>query len=276
MRSFVADLHVHTALSPCAADEMTPPAIVERAAGLGLAMIAVCDHNSAGNAAATQEAAAGRLAVLAGIEVTTCEEVHVLGLFPDARAAEAAGRAVLATLPGPADAAQFDPRRFGEQRLVGPAGEDRGREPRLLFAASGFDLAGAIGLIKRHGGLAVAAHVDRPSFSVVSQLGQFPNDAGFDAAEVSAARARGDGERGMRGAEWRAKAGIPQGLPVVCGSDAHFLGELGAGATLCEMAEATFDEVALALRGAAGRSIVGCLPVAQIGNRKSQIGNGHA
>ena len=72
-----ADLHVHTALSPCAAEEMTPPAIVARALAEGLEMIAVCDHNSAANAAAVQAAAGARLTVLAGMEVTSAE-AHLL------------------------------------------------------------------------------------------------------------------------------------------------------------------------------------------------------
>ena len=77
---------------------MTPPAIVETALAEGLAMIAVCDHNSARNVAAVQEAAGERLAVLAGMEITTAEECHVVGLFPDAAAAQAAGAEVGATL----------------------------------------------------------------------------------------------------------------------------------------------------------------------------------
>ena len=82
-----ADLHVHTALSPCADAGMTPPAIVDAALAEGLAMIAVCDHNTARNAAAVQAAAGARLAVIAGIEITTAEEVHVVGLFPTPSAA---------------------------------------------------------------------------------------------------------------------------------------------------------------------------------------------
>jgi len=110
-----ADLHVHTALSPCADDEMTPPAIVAAALAEGLAMIAVCDHNSARNVAAVQEAAGERLAVLAGMEITTAEECHVVGLFPDASAAQAAGAEVGATL-GPIDDGYET--FFGEQHVL--------------------------------------------------------------------------------------------------------------------------------------------------------------
>ena len=99
MRGVIADLHVHTVLSPCAADTMTPVAIVGRAREVGLRMIAVCDHNTAGNVEAVRSAARGAPVVICGIEITTREEVHVVGLFPCADAALAVGAEVLATLP---------------------------------------------------------------------------------------------------------------------------------------------------------------------------------
>jgi PHP family Zn ribbon phosphoesterase len=212
MRRIAADLHVHTALSPCAESEMTPPAIVRRALERGLGMIAICDHNSCDNAAAVRRAAGGRLAVVPGIEITTAEEAHVLGLLPDPAAAGAVGAAVA--------------RSIGE------------RPHEFLAAATGLVLAEAVDLIHERGGLAVAAHVDRPSFSVLSQLGVWPQDARFDAAELSAA-----GLHAGRGDE-----AAPGGLPVVASSDAHFLSEVGRCFTVLEMAEATFEELSLALR----------------------------
>ncbi|HEY3353778.1 MAG TPA: PHP-associated domain-containing protein [Polyangia bacterium] len=244
MKRLMGDLHVHTVLSPCAAPEMTPAAIVARAAAAGLALIAVCDHNSAGNAAATQAAAAARsqgarLAVLAGLEITTAEEAHVLGLFADAAAAEAVGAAVTATLPllvGP-------PRWMGPQLLVDADGAPRGREPRMLHAASTLTVAAAVALIHDRGGLAIAAHVDRPSFSVIGQLGGLPEDALFDALEVSAA--------GL--AAGRARALAAHGVPLVASSDSHSLEEIGAARTIIEAQAPTFAELRLALAGAGGR-----------------------
>ena len=110
----MADLHLHTALSPCASREMTPQRIVREAMERGLDLIAVCDHNSAGNAGSVERAAGGRPEVIAGMEITTREEVHVLGLFPGLQAALAAGAQVLAGLPvGPGR-----PRRAEEQLLL--------------------------------------------------------------------------------------------------------------------------------------------------------------
>ena len=130
-----ADMHIHTALSPCASPEMTPQAIALAAAQRGLAVIAVCDHNTAGNVRAVAEAAAvipGGPVVIAGMEITTVEEAHVLGWFrtPDDAIAAA-----------------------GELRV----------DPALASAACQLSLTQTVDLIHRHGGLAVAAHVDRRS-----------------------------------------------------------------------------------------------------------------
>lgn len=240
MRRILADLHVHTALSPCASPDMTPSRIVDGAQALGLAMIAVCDHNSAGNVRAVARAAHGRLEVLAGMEITTTEEVHVLGLFPSAAQAEAASATVLAGLP-----AWVPPqgRAPCEQRLLDAEDRIVGYESHLLAGASGLPLAEAAALIRAHGGLVVASHVDRRAFSVFGQLGFLPPEVRFDALEVSAAGA----------ARGRAVEFADYGLPLLSSSDSHSLEELGAGASFLLTEEATFAELAQALRGESGR-----------------------
>jgi len=238
-----ADLHVHTALSPCADSEMTPPAIVERALAEGLGMIAVCDHNSARNAAAVQEAAGARLAVLAGMEVTTLEECHVVGLFPDAAAAQTAGAEVGATLPLADEGYEAF---FGVQQVLDAAGAETAREPLALATATTLDVNGVVALIHRNGGLAVAAHIDRRSFGVIAQLGFFPDDAGFDAAEVS----RHVGADAEAEAPFRA-----HGLPLVHSSDAHYLADMGAARTAVRCEHPGFAELALALAGRDGRGL---------------------
>lgn len=243
-----ADLHIHTVLSPCASREMRPPAIVRAAVQRGLSVLAVCDHNSAGNTEAVRaaSAAAGGPAVIAGMEITTREEVHVLGLFPSDEAARAAAAAVAAGLPRWRPLAPRTSRGGGrspEQELVDAEGKLRCVEPLMLAAASAFSLSEAVALIHANGGLAVAAHMDRRSFSVPGQLGFLPPDVPFDGLEVSAAGvARG------RQAEFAA-----YGLPLVSSSDGHFLDDIGSGFTVLEVLEPVWEEVALALRGAEGR-----------------------
>lgn len=246
LRPIRADLHVHTALSPCGSEDMTPPAIVEAALEAGLDMIAICDHNSARNVAAVQEAAeatGGRLTVLAGMEVTSAEEVHVVGLFPDAAAAEAAAAEVRESLP-PADAGYYA--FFGEQAVLSADGSPVDNETACLAVASAFDLNETVALIKRHGGIAIAAHIDRKAFGVLSHLGWFPEDAGFDGVEVS---------RHVPTDDERMEQYRSYGLPVTGASDSHYPNELAAAMTILTVAEPTFAEVALAFRGTDGRRV---------------------
>jgi 3',5'-nucleoside bisphosphate phosphatase len=245
LKRFRADLHIHTALSPCGSDEMTPGAIVAAALARGLDMIAVCDHNTAGNVPAVQqagEAAGGGLAVIAGMELTSAEEVHVVGLFPDATAAERVAAQVRSLLPQ-ADAGYYS--FFGEQPLLSADGCEVGSETAALALATPLDLTEAVELIHSEGGLAVAAHVDRKSFSVFSQLGFFPHDAGFDGLEVS---------RWLPADSARLAELAALGLPMLASSDSHFLEEIGTGSTELVLAEPTFAELTLALAGTGGRS----------------------
>ena len=252
MMRLAADMHIHTALSPCAARAMTPPAIAREAASKGMAMIAVCDHNSAGNVEAVAAAAAALPdgpVVIAGIEITTAEEVHVLGFFPDPSAARAAAAEVTDELPlwrplAPRTSAAGA--RQPDQQLMDAQGCITGIEERMLAAASPFSLSQTVELIHRHGGLAVAAHMDRRSFSIPGQLGFLPPEVPFDGLEISAAGA----------ARGRAAEFTCHGLPLLSSSDGHFLEDIGSGFTVLEVEEPDFTELCLALRGIGGR---GCL-----------------
>ncbi len=239
MNRWAADLHIHTALSPCADPGMTPRAIVRAARARGLALIAICDHNSAANTGAVQEAAGGRPGVLAGMELTTAEEVHMVALFPDRARAMALSQWLRGRLP------EQKPNRTGGfvQAILDANDRRLGVETRMLAAAAPCTLAESIRLIREQGGLVIAAHVDRPSFSVISQLGRFPRDLDVDAVEVSARTA----------AVARDVDYSRLGLPVVASSDSHHPDDIGSVATWFEMAGPTFAELALALKGRQGR-----------------------
>ena len=254
MRRFLADLHIHTVLSPCAEREMLPALIVREALRKGLDVIAICDHNAAGNvgavaAAAVTAAAAGAspgLMVVPGMEITTAEEVHVVGLFPDTASAVGAAREVREGLPLWKALTAFGPEgalRRPAQDLVDAEGRPRGFEEKMLASASVFSLGRAVDLIREYGGLAVAAHVDRKAFSVPGQLGFFPPDIRFDALEISAAGA----------ARGRVAQFEGEGPALISSSDSHFLSDMGASATALEMEALSFTELRMALAGAEGR-----------------------
>ena len=74
------------------------------------------------------------------MEVTTAEECHVVGLFPDAAAAQAAGVEVGATLPPADDGYEAF---FGEQQVLDAAGAEVAREPLALATATTLDVDAA-------------------------------------------------------------------------------------------------------------------------------------
>jgi predicted metal-dependent phosphoesterase TrpH len=244
LRRFRTDLHIHSCLSPCGELSMYPRQIVERARAAGLDIIAVSDHNAGDNAAATARAAAGTpLTVLAGMELTSEEEVHLIGLFESADGLRPVQTAVAGKLP-PAPANY----KFAEdQVIVSATDEVTGFHPGFLMGATALTLHELVELVHRHGGLAVAAHIDRESFSVISQLGFIPAELAFDALEVSPR---------MTIAEARATLGADTRFPLVSFSDAHRPEEIGRAATDFLLAEPSLAEIGKALAGADGRRIM--------------------
>lgn len=204
------DLHVHTTLSPCADRGMTPLAVVLRARDEGLSLIALCDHDVVGGAQMWRTQSDGQeLAVLDGVEITTLEQVHVLGIFPDFSSA----RAMALDLGLP----------IGEE-LRGPR-----PEPSLLEAVQS---------IHRAGGLAIAAHVDRPSSGLIGRMGGVPSGVSLDALELSALGIARADELGLE----------RFGLPVIVGSDAHDLSEIGQAFSCLPLEHPCFEELVIALR----------------------------
>ena len=177
-----ADLHIHTCLSPCATLDMTPRKIVEQAQKRHLEIIAITDHNSAENAGSVMAAAQDTgLCVIPGIEVTTSEEAHIVGLFENPSDALSMQTLVYDHLqPG-----ENDDDLFGMQVIANAFDEVEGMNRRLLIGATNLGLNEVIDAIHKLNGLAVAAHIDRQAFSIISQLGFIPEGLDLDAVEIS-------------------------------------------------------------------------------------------
>lgn len=234
---------MHTCLSPCAEEDMRPRAIVRRAKEQGLDVIGICDHNSTRNVAAVRHAAEDEgLAVLGGMEITSEEEVHVLGLFDDEESLRAMQRLADENLAG-----ENNPELFGDQFVCDENDVVVGRETRLLIGATSLSLEQVVESIRGLGGLAVPSHVDRESFSILSQLGFVPSGLAIDALEVS-----------PRCSPAEARRRFPQvrGYPLVCSSDAHRPEEIGAVSFAFVAASPCVVELRKALRGEDGREVM--------------------
>ncbi len=165
------DFHIHSGLSPCGSDDMTPNNIVNMSLLKELNIIAVTDHNACGNVEAVQRVAEGTgLIVIPGMEVETSEEVHVVCLFGNLQQAKACEEMVTANLPA------FPLRKdiFGQQLLFDHEDEVVGTQENLLITATSIDFESLIGLVKSFGGIAIPAHVFRSSNSILSNLGFIP------------------------------------------------------------------------------------------------------
>jgi len=181
MMTIAADLHVHTVLSACAEVEMIPPLIVRRAQELGLGLIAITDHNAAANCAGVIRAAEGtKLRVLPGMETQTREEVHVLCLFDAVEQALTWQGIVYDHLPDQANPEEL----LGAQYVVDATGEYIATETRFLAAPTDLTLEETIDRVQGLGGLAIPAHIDRPSFSLLANLGFVPPHLDVPALEV--------------------------------------------------------------------------------------------
>ena len=180
---FYFDLHIHSCLSPCADDDMTPQNIARMAALAGYDIIAVADHNSTRNCKAVAEAAgqAGILAVPA-MELSTREEVHILCLLPDLDAAESLGRYVHTKLPDIKNRADI----FGRQLCMDARDRITGEEEKLLISGADIGVYEVYDLVKSYGGTVIPAHVDRHSFSLLSNLGFYDPAMPFPAIELTA------------------------------------------------------------------------------------------
>lgn len=237
---FRADLHIHTCLSPCSELSMTPARIVERAASLGINIMAVCDHNTVEHVEVTADIAKKKgIRVIAGIEINSSEEVHVLGLFENLADAFKMQAIVYANLPG-----ENNEDAFGMQVLVNESEEVLGFNDRLLIGATELSVNRIVELIHSFNGLAIASHIDREGFGIIGQLGFIPDGVKFDALEISYRTSR-------------AKAldmfGLYRHIPWITSSDAHSLEDIGRKTTGFVMEHATFEELRMAIGGIGGR-----------------------
>ncbi|HON12930.1 MAG TPA: PHP domain-containing protein [Treponema sp.] len=203
----LADLHNHSCLSPCGSLDLSPRVLVEQAAKKGIEILALTDHNTVANGSAFKKLCARyHIIPLFGMEATTREEVHVLCLFDTLEQALGWGEQVYALLPPIPN----DPERLGDQVIVNEDDEIEGEVDVYLGSALDLGLDEIGPLVESAGGLVIPAHVDRPAFSMTSQLG-FVSPGPWSALECVRLPPSVD----------------TLGYPLITGSDAHYVEHVG-------------------------------------------------
>ncbi len=221
---------------------MIPPFIVQRAEELALGLIAITDHNSAENVAAVIEAARGHeLAVLPGMEVQSKEEVHLLCLFDTVEQVLGWQEVVYAHLPPLKNKEDV----FGPQFVVDATGDFLRYNERLLLTSVSLSVEEVAREVHSRKGLCIAAHIDRPAFSLLANLGFVPPDSHFAALEIS---------RHARADDMRQQNPSLAGYAFISSGDAHQLDQI-SDRTILTIEEPTIAEIAMAFRGEAGRRV---------------------
>ena len=200
---------MHSCLSPCGEDDMTPNNIVGMSFIKELDCIAVTDHNTALNLPAVKKVAdAMGVVLLPGIEVTSSEEVHILTYFRDVDTAVEFGKMVYDHLLPIPNSREI----FGHQRIMNEMDEQTGELDKLLIQATDLSIEEIAAACESYGGACVAAHINRSSNSLIANLGFLPPEPVFSALEV-----------------YRAAAAptVPTGeYKILYASDAHNLGDI--------------------------------------------------
>lgn len=205
------DFHIHSCLSPCGDSDMTPNNIANMAKIMGYDIIALTDHNTCLNCPALMKVGNDiGLTVIPGMELCTSEEVHVVCLFPTLSDALAFSDYVYSTLPP----IRNKPKIFGEQSICNEKDEITGTEERLLITASGISTMKAVETVRKYNGICYPAHIDRSSFSILSNLGTIDESFGFNAAEIFDI---------SQETSLKEKHPILNTLKIVSDSDAHYL-----------------------------------------------------
>ena len=212
MSRYYYDLHIHSCLSPCADNDNTPHNLAGVGKLAGLQLMALTDHNTCRNCPAFFEAAKEMgIVPVAGMELTTTEDIHMVCLFPTLSDALA--------FDGEIDARrvriQNRPDIFGEQLLTDAADNILGKEEFLLSNATAVTLEESVPLVLRYHGVCYPAHIDREANGILAVLGMLPDTPQFPCVELHDA-AKEDA--------LRAKNRLPQ--TVVVSSDAHCLWDI--------------------------------------------------
>ena len=232
MEKYYYDLHIHSCLSPCASDDNTPNNIAGMATLCGLDIVALTDHNTCKNCPAFFEAAKRYgITPVAGMELTTAEDIHVICLFENLENAMAFDE-------------EIDKRRikiknktdiFGNQYILDSEDNIIGEDENLLSNATTISLEEVPELVNGFGGISYPAHIDRQSNGVIEVLGTFPETPHFDIVEIN---------RREKVDEYVEKYSLFD-KKVIISSDAHYLENMRDKENYFELDDGLSDDEAI-------------------------------
>lgn len=229
MNKYYYDLHVHSCLSPCGDDDMTPNNIAGMAALNGLNIVALTDHNSAKNCPAFFEACKKYgLIAIAGMELSSAEDIHLVCLFPELEQAMAFDKEIESHLPN----IKNRPEIFGEQIITDGDDEPIGSEDKLLITATDLWAEEAIALARSFGAHVRPAHIDRTSNGMISILGDVPVEYGFNFVEFN--------DRGNTEEYFKSYPSIAD-TSVIVSSDAHHLWDINNAENYFELEDEPYS-----------------------------------
>ncbi len=224
--TFRGDFHIHSCLSPCAHISMTPHEVAKALSRAGVEWAAITDHNSCGNVAIFEKVLSDYgITLLAGVEVETREEVHVLVYLKDVKTAQGFSDELRKYLPD----VENDPEKFGYQLFVDENDKFVAMEEKMLSMATSLSIEELWNMVKKYDGLFVYAHVLR-KFGVVTQLGFLPDFPYPDALECK-----------------NPSKEMKEKMTVLKSSDAHFLNQITRPYVEIEARERNFESFKTAL-----------------------------
>lgn len=223
MQGYYYDLHIHSCLSPCAEDDMTPANIAGMGALCGLNIMALTDHNTTGNLPSFFKACKTHgIVPVGGMELTTAEEIHIICLFEDLDTAMAFGDEVYKHLPE----IENRPEIFGNQLYMDHLDNVIKTERKLLLTASDLGLEDAVKLARSFGGAVYPAHIDRNSNGMIAVLGDIPPEPSFKVFELN-------DKSNLE--SHREKYPLIKGMKMLACSDAHRLWEINEADSMIEL-----------------------------------------
>lgn len=211
MNKYYYDLHIHSCLSPCGDDDMTPNNIAGMGVLNGLNIMALTDHNTAKNCPAFFKAAKKNgIIPIAGMELTTAEDIHVVCLFKELQAA--------LDFDSTVDSHRIKYKNrtdiFGNQLILDEEDAVIGTEDFFLPNATDISVENVPKIVKDLGGFCYPAHIDREANGIISILGDFPVNSGFTAAEYHDSENIG---------KFNEKYPETRNKQIIVSSDAHYL-----------------------------------------------------